>query len=69
MMVEVGVRLYFVDGLDKNIKLTSKDDPEMFKGYLKANVARKCSARHIKRKRILDRRACGIVCKRSRNND
>lgn len=34
MMVELGVRLYFAAGSDKNIKLTTKDDLEMFKGYL-----------------------------------
>ena len=35
MMVEIGVRLYFASGSDKNIKLTTKDDLEMFKAYLK----------------------------------
>ena len=35
MMVELGERLYFADGSDKNIKLTTKDDLEMFKAYLK----------------------------------
>ena len=35
MMVELGVRLYFAAGSDKNIKLTTKDDLEMFKAYLK----------------------------------
>ena len=34
MMVELGVRLYFAAGSDKNIKLTTKDDLELFKGYL-----------------------------------
>lgn len=34
MMVELGVRLNFAAGSDKNIKLTTKDDLEMFKGYL-----------------------------------
>lgn len=34
MMVELGVRLYFASGSDKNIKLTTKDDMEMFKAYL-----------------------------------
>ena len=34
MMVELGVRLYFAAGSDKNIKLTTKDDLEMFKGYI-----------------------------------
>lgn len=37
MMVELGVRLYFAAGSDKNIKLTTKDDLEMFKAYLKAD--------------------------------
>lgn len=36
MMVELGERLYFAAGSDKNIKLTTKDDLEMFKAYLKA---------------------------------
>ena len=35
MMVELGVTLHFAAGSDKNIKLTTKDDLEMFKGYLK----------------------------------
>ena len=35
MMVELGVRLYFAAGSDKNIKLTTPDDLEMFKGYLR----------------------------------
>ncbi len=37
VMVELGVRLYFAAGSDKNIKLTTKDDLEMFKAYLKTN--------------------------------
>ena len=37
MMVELGVKLYFAAGSDKNIKLTTKDDLEMFKAYLKAD--------------------------------
>lgn len=36
MMVELGERLYFAKGSDKNIKLTTKDDLELFKGYLKS---------------------------------
>lgn len=36
MMVELGVALHFAAGSDKNIKLTTKDDLEMFKAYLKA---------------------------------
>ncbi len=35
MMVELGHRLYFAAGSDKNIKLTTKDDLELFKAYLK----------------------------------
>lgn len=35
MMVELGERLYFALGSDKNIKLTTKDDLELFKAYLK----------------------------------
>lgn len=35
MMVELGERLYFAAGSDKNIKLTNKDDLEIFKGYIK----------------------------------
>ena len=37
MMVELGERLYFAAGSDKNIKLTTKDDLEMFKAYVKAD--------------------------------
>ncbi len=37
MMVELGERLYFASGSDKNIKLTTKDDLEMFKAYLKTD--------------------------------
>lgn len=36
MMVELGETLYFAAGSDKNIKLTTKDNLEMFKAYLKA---------------------------------
>ena len=34
MMVELGERLYFAAGSDKNIKLTTKDDLDLFKSYL-----------------------------------
>ena len=34
MMVELGHRLWFAAGSDKNIKLTTQDDLELFKGYL-----------------------------------
>ena len=37
MMVELGERLYFAAGSEKNIKLTTKDDLDMFKAYLKAD--------------------------------
>lgn len=37
MMVQLGVTLHFAAGSDKNIKLTTKDDLEMFKAYLKAD--------------------------------
>lgn len=38
MMVDLGVRLYFAAGSDKNLKLTTKDDLEVFKGYYKAGL-------------------------------
>jgi len=34
MMVELGHRLWFAAGSDKNIKLTTPDDLELFRGYL-----------------------------------
>ena len=37
MMVELGVKLHFAAGSDKNIKLTTKDDLDMFKAYLKSD--------------------------------
>ncbi len=37
MMADLGHKLYFAAGSDKNIKLTTKDDLEMFKAYLKAD--------------------------------
>ncbi|WP_029322895.1 IspD/TarI family cytidylyltransferase [Butyrivibrio sp. AE3004] len=37
MMVDLGEKLYFAAGSDKNIKLTTKDDLEMFKAYLKSD--------------------------------
>lgn len=36
MMVQLGVRLHFASGSDKNLKLTTRDDLEIFKGYLAA---------------------------------
>ncbi len=37
MMVDLGEKLHFAAGSDKNIKLTTKDDLEMFKAYLKSD--------------------------------
>lgn len=37
MMVELGETLHFASGSDKNIKLTTKDDLELFKAYLKTD--------------------------------
>ena len=37
MMVELGERLYFAKGSDRNIKLTTKGDLDMFKAYLKSD--------------------------------
>ena len=37
LMVELGETLYFAAGSDKNIKLTTKDDLELFKAYLKSD--------------------------------
>lgn len=34
MMVELGERLYFAAGSEKNIKLTTKDDIDLFKAYI-----------------------------------
>ena len=35
MMVELGVTLHFAAGSERNIKLTTKDNLEMFKAFLK----------------------------------
>ncbi len=35
LMVDLGQRLYFAAGSEKNIKLTTKDDFELFKSYMK----------------------------------
>lgn len=35
MMADLGVRLYFAAGSDKNIKLTTQDDLELFKSFVK----------------------------------
>lgn len=37
MMADLGERLYFAAGSDRNIKLTTKGDLEMFKAYLKSD--------------------------------
>lgn len=37
MMADLGERLYFAAGSDKNIKLTTRDDLELFKAYLKTD--------------------------------
>ena len=37
MMVELGETLHFAAGSDKNIKLTTKDDLELFKAYVRAD--------------------------------
>ena len=34
MMVDLGERLYFASGSDRNIKITTKDDLELFKGFI-----------------------------------
>jgi 2-C-methyl-D-erythritol 4-phosphate cytidylyltransferase len=39
MMVDLGERLYFAAGSERNIKLTTKDDLELFKAYLKTEEA------------------------------
>ncbi|MBR3622846.1 MAG: 2-C-methyl-D-erythritol 4-phosphate cytidylyltransferase [Selenomonadaceae bacterium] len=36
MMVELGERLYFAAGSDRNIKLTTKEDLDIFKAYVKS---------------------------------
>lgn len=37
MMADLGVRLFFAAGSDRNIKLTTKDDLELFKAYINSN--------------------------------
>jgi 2-C-methyl-D-erythritol 4-phosphate cytidylyltransferase len=39
MMVDLGERLYFAAGSERNIKLTTKEDLELFKAYLKTEEA------------------------------
>lgn len=38
MMTDLGVRLYFAAGSEKNIKLTTREDLELFKAYLRINT-------------------------------
>ena len=40
MMVDLGERLYFAAGSDRNIKLTTKDDLELFKAMLNQEKAK-----------------------------
>lgn len=40
MMVELGERLYFAAGSDKNIKLTTQEDLEIFKAYIKSEQSK-----------------------------
>ena len=37
MMVDLGETLYFAKGSDKNIKLTTKDDLQIFIGYIQGD--------------------------------
>lgn len=37
MMADLGETLYFAKGSDKNIKLTTKDDLQIFKGYIQGD--------------------------------
>ena len=46
MMVELGVTLHFASGSEKNIKLTTKDDLEMFKSYIK--LEKRCLVKIMK---------------------
>ena len=38
MMIDLGVKLYFAEGSDKNIKLTTPDDLEIFEAMLNKNA-------------------------------
>lgn len=40
MMIDLGETLYFAMGSDRNIKLTTKDDLQLFKAYLKVKSGR-----------------------------
>ena len=37
MMIDLGQQLYFAEGSDRNIKITTLSDLELFKAYLKSN--------------------------------
>ena len=37
MMIDLGYHLYFAEGSDRNIKITTLSDLELFKAYLKSN--------------------------------
>ncbi len=39
MMIDLGQKLYFADGSDRNIKITTLSDLELFKAYLKSKKA------------------------------
>jgi 2-C-methyl-D-erythritol 4-phosphate cytidylyltransferase len=41
MMVDLGETLFFAAGSDKNIKITTQDDIELFKGYIKSRNSRR----------------------------
>lgn len=43
MMVELGETLHFAKGSERNIKLTTKDDLELFKAYLNTNIKKDSS--------------------------
>lgn len=40
MMVDLGVTLYFAAGSERNIKLTNRDDLDLFKAYIKAGASK-----------------------------
>lgn len=40
MMVDLGVTLYFAAGSERNIKLTNRDDLDLFKAYIKADASK-----------------------------
>ena len=44
MMTDLGETLHFASGSDKNIKITTKDDIELFKAYLKLQIGKEREA-------------------------